>query len=205
MTIRSTPAGGAGNSTSIPDVAEELEGPEGDAYIGGDNDLTGWAGSDTLDGGAGDDTLSGFAGNDLLLPGTGDDWIYMEIDGLGASASSVEVASYVNDLTATGGEGRDHFVFSDTGDRDTGDSSELWITDFDEDEDTIVIESAHFSIFNTAVTDLGDIDTNGDGVISADDRNWVYNFSRGLEFTSLDAKLIVEGVYSFDADAIDIL
>lgn len=133
-----------------------IGGAGADALFGEDGDDTLWGidGDDTLDGGPGDDILRGDAGEDLLLPGAGAD---AALGGAGDDEISGAFFS-ADDLPdlpdrLDGGEGEDR-ITGDDGDLVTGgggadilrvlgidqpDATPVTITDFDPEEDTLVL------------------------------------------------------------------
>ncbi len=159
--------GMAGNDTISGGVGDDTidAGADDDTVYGGDGNDTitggtgddrieGGDGNDTIDAGADDDTVSGGIGNDSIAGGAGDD----TIEG-GAGNDTLEGGAG-ND-TLTGGAGSDVFVLSSGGGDDT-------ITDFDTDDsdgDGFTTDLIDIS----ALTDAGNVLTNQDGNITADE------------------------------------
>ncbi len=97
----------------------------------GRNELAGKGGKDGLDGGGGRDRLYGGSGHDTLDGGDGRDWLD------GGRGHDV----------LTGGNGQDTFVFSVKAKQRHADT----ITDFDSDNDTIVLSHKVFKALSTGV------------------------------------------------------
>ncbi len=219
--------GGAGN--------DDLHGRDGDdLLIGGDgnDDIHGGDGNDTIKAGAGNDEIWGGnndgatvfndliwggEGNDTIhagegistvYGGKGDDRIELGVDVPDEGGSFVSGPIYVvieRQLEATGGEGADTFVFTDTG--------EITITDFDDAEDTIEFHDIHGTktvfawpgILKRAIEDIDDLDSNGDGVISSADKDWYVVDNDTLMFSSIGlSRLFIEGVTYVDIDAFEV-
>ena len=128
---------------------DRLTGAAGDDLLigrGGHDRLTGGAGDDSLRGMSGDDLLAGGSGDDLLKGGTGNDTLrgasgndrLMGESGAdrmaGAAGNDVLIGGRGNDRL-TGGSGADSFIFRRGDDMDR-------ITDFDPDQDRLLIDKA---------------------------------------------------------------
>lgn len=99
-------------------------------------------GDDVVDGGEGDDSITGGTGADVVTGGLGDDVLYgglvdgaddAEADTISGGEGDDEI-NLGNDDIATGGEGADTFVRSETV------TSRALVTDFDSAEDLIVVQ-----------------------------------------------------------------
>ncbi|MGI9390328.1 MAG: calcium-binding protein, partial [Boseongicola sp.] len=179
-----------------------LKGGKGDDTLfgghGANNGLV--LGGDILFGGDGDDTLFAGEGNNEAFGGEGDDLILPDLDGV-----DDPTGVFSNNLVATGGADSDTFVFVDG-----ISSTSLRITDFDDTEDFIEFRGIErpggwlTPNIGRAVTDLDDLDTVEDGIITTADFGWeLTTDGTGLKFTTNDgASLVIEGVTSFDADAL---
>ncbi len=121
-----------------------------DRLVGSDGTdiIVGFGGNDEIDGGAGDDFIAAGAGNDIVNGGDGND----VIDG-GRGNDVLNGGSGSDELT--GGEGRDRFVFDGADPFDGGDVSaagrqiignEDFITDFNRNDDTIVLDRQTFEV-----------------------------------------------------------
>ncbi|WP_099826400.1 calcium-binding protein [Oceaniglobus indicus] len=166
-----TLAGDAGNDSILGDSGRDsISGGYGDDTLeGGDDD-------DTLNGDAGDDLLYGGAGADLLRGGAGDDTLNGLYDDTTLSrtvdpdlADTLEGGDGDDRLilgaadTATGGTGNDQFVLDDAigqpdADADADTAGPAVITDFDADDDMLVLEydgdtMPELTIEMTAATD----------------------------------------------------
>lgn len=128
----------------------------------GHDTVYGWYGDDTVDGGFGDDTVSGDDGSDLVRGGPGNDYFDFRDPGLdtllggagddriltrtlpwddGPRASVIDggpgddILGFEDGSTVTGGTGADDLRLSS----DLADSAPSRITDFDVEEDTLLI------------------------------------------------------------------
>lgn len=130
------------------DTADLIYGGDGDYTInggGGDDQLHGGDGNTILNGGAGDDTLfagDGYVGqsDNILNGGAGADTIYGSNEAenlLNGDDGDDEIHMRGSD-TATGGEGADGFHYS----TEYSDGEVSTITDYNADEDQIVVEHA---------------------------------------------------------------
>ena len=119
-----------------------------------DLEIHGGAGDDVVTGGSGNDLLFGEAGNDVLFGGAGDDTLY-------ATAGADTLA---------GGEGADTFVIA---------SADAVITDFDAEEDTLMIDASAFGIDATGTATLNDL------VYYQDEDNDVHFVTYGRPMTEI--------------------
>lgn len=112
--------------------------------------LTGSDDDDALFGYDGDDALTGAGGDDVLLGGEGDDALQGDDD-------DDRLRGGDGNDTLAGGDGEDRFCFRDDGSADT-------ITDFDVDEDVIVVRGRFDDIEDE--DDLVDrLTTDADGTV----------------------------------------
>lgn len=128
------------DATWAEDHPAAVTGTEGaDVLTGTDGDdlLAGLAGDDQLSGGAGDDVLLGGAGADLLQGGAGNDQLYGAegADTLQGGAGDDQLLAGGGD-TVTGGEDADQFIL---GSWFAGDGAPAEITDYNPDEDQLVV------------------------------------------------------------------
>ena len=128
------------------DSADRLEGEQGDDLI------VGKKGADVLTGSWGDDTLKGGRGADTLNGSIGFDTL---IPGRG-------------DDTLTGGRAPDDFVFTKSG------LGRKFITDFDSDEDCIVLSTENNASWKSIADIIASVKAVGSG-------NYVYTLRRGLK------------------------
>ena len=152
------------------DGNDTIAGLEGDDDIhgeAGDDKLKGNEGNDSLHGGIGNDSLAGGDGNDLLLGGDGNDTIN---DGSGndtleggAGDDRLIVRDGANVLT--GGAARDtfHFKFAEDIPEQTNE-----ITDFQVEEDRIIIQSAEDNPNAEYDSETGRLSLNGQDIIQLD-------------------------------------
>ncbi|MBE9189444.1 hypothetical protein IQ230_03500 [Gloeocapsopsis crepidinum LEGE 06123] len=124
--------GGAGNDTLYGGLgSDELYGGSGNDKLFGDDD------NDLLFGLDGNDSLNGSRGNDMLVGGRGNDTL------IGGGGSDLLVGGNGFD-TLTGGSGVDGFIFYSN--KEGVDK----ITDFNSQEDLIIIDQLGFSDSNNA-------------------------------------------------------
>ncbi|PSL17572.1 calcium-binding protein [Shimia abyssi] len=122
-----------------------LGGGHGDDQVyglGGDDIIFGKSGDDTLDGGDGDDLIFNGAGSDVVDGGAGDDLIW----------------AGGGDDQLTGGAGGDTFGF----DADTAGNGNDNITDFNTDEDTLLLANYGFQTKYDVIRAMADSE---DGVV----------------------------------------
>lgn len=157
--------GGDGSDVIRGDDGDDrLLGGDGDDQIFGGNGedmIYGGLGTDSLFGDAGDDVIAGDA-DDFMQGGEGNDVLRFNQGGVGGiaegGAGNDILFSAGGGVTFTGGEGADIFWSSSTDDAgaptDTqGDLNDVIITDFDPDEDILVLQYT-----NTANDDAADLD-----------------------------------------------
>jgi len=164
--------GGTGNDHLFGNAgADFLEGESG-------NDrLSGGINNDTLDGGAGDDTLQGDNGSDLLRGGDGDDLLK------GNAGHDNLDGGRGNDILS-GGIGADRFTFGSGRDR---------ILDFQNEIDTLVLDSALWGGGSLSLSQLANYVTEtADGSISLD-------FGNGniLELSGVETLSVLNGDVEF--------
>ena len=158
-------------------LANVLTGGAGDdSLYGGDgNDtLYGGSGNDVLDGGSGNDVLSGGDGDDTITGGDGNDTLYggsgtNVLDG--GDGDDVLYAGSGDGTVMTGGDGADTFVF-------TGGYGV--ITDFNQAEDTIMIDASAYGLDDLVGKDLTALDLMGwaDSWLSTSDNDTnLYHFN----------------------------
>lgn len=129
--------GDTGDDTTDDAATEDddpFTGTEGDDQIiggGGDDLISGFAGNDFLAGDDGSDTIDSDTGNDTIYAGDGNDLLRVEgaYNELFGNAGD-DILWTTTSAVKTGGEGSDYFL--------AGEDLSL-VTDFDPDEDTIVV------------------------------------------------------------------
>lgn len=126
---------------------------------GGNDSITTAEGKDTIVGGQGNDSLAGGRGADIINGGNGDDRIS---GGLGRDR-------------LTGGQGADSFVFSSSG----GGANRDRITDFDPDEDLIVLSRSTFSLNGSPGQALQEANFHTGASATADTHRIIYDPSTG--------------------------
>ncbi|MEC3863345.1 calcium-binding protein [Mesobacterium sp. TK19101] len=130
------------------DGDDGLDGGDGqDTLWGGlgDDTLTGGSGDDALHGREGADVMDGGAGADTLFGGDGDDLLLGrllgdqggDVDFLNGGDGADTLVAGAGDIL-TGGDGTDEFVVGEWGD-DPDDDTPAQFTDFDPDEDRMVV------------------------------------------------------------------
>ncbi len=126
------------NGFNTPDSILGLAGDDTLNGLGGRDWVVGGAGNDLIRGGAGDDILEGRPGFDNLLGGDGDDILRggQGRDRLNGGAG--------ND-TLTGGASIDFFIFNTNSTFDTNDVGIDTITDFNTDQDFILLDKTTFA------------------------------------------------------------
>ena len=151
-----------GNDILLAGYGEDLVfGGNGDDTIKGgyDNDtLNGSNGDDLLDGGTGDDLLNGSNGDDLLKGGVGNDLLN------GSNGDDLLDGGRGND-TLTGGFNADRFFYN--GALEFIEIGKDVITDFEVNQDQIVLSQTTFDVF-TGTTD-GAIDTAEFEIVTSDE------------------------------------
>lgn len=164
--------GGAGS--------DALSGGDGDDFLRGDGPASGSTssdGADTLSGGEGDDTLGGNGGDDLLRGGNGS-------DGLWGSEGSDTLDGGGDDDFLQGGNGADVFEVGRTG----------------FGADTIGDFAAGTDILDLSALTLvaGDLDSSGDGIVTAADDLGTTNGSGDLVLSVGGGSITLVGVQSVD-------
>lgn len=114
------------------DTAAGYDGADWLSGLGGADSLLGEAGNDQLFGGGGNDALYGGDGADFLGGGSGDDLLFG-----GAGNDRIRMTEGLD--TATGGAGRDRFIFAQQ------DSGPATVTDFHSGEDQLRFTSAYLT------------------------------------------------------------
>ena len=158
-----------------------------------------------LYGGNNDDTLVAQSVDYTFLSGGAGDDTLVYAPAHVQSTNFVGPPIYTPDVTMAGGSDADRFILNHHG----LDQIDFVITDFNEAEDTLVFDNMRrdggvFS--NPEINDIGDLDTNGDNVISSADRDWSQTASGHLV---LDLEggdtLTLRNTNSIDINAIEIL
>lgn len=211
---------GTDETTDVTDTAEIIEGTEEDDLIygtDGDETLSGSQANDTIYGGGGDDVIDGAHGDDLVIGGDGNDTLsggigegirdyytrsnpLAEPDGddtlIGGAGDDLLYGGPGHD-TLTGGEGSDVFQIATArfGDMAT-------ITDFNPDEDQLIIQEIRFSDLETPLTGSGLLVVDWPGGSGADllyDGHQIASITgaQGLDPTLIE---IVNGVYGSNGD-----
>lgn len=159
---------------------------EPDRGTNGNNTLHGYDGDDSVNGRDGNDRLYGVNGRDHLVGGRGADVI-------SGGAGDDRLWADFGDDVLTGGTGRDTFYFelgSPTDDNDT-----VTVTDL-RSNDRIKIWDIHHPGLSK-----GDLDSNGDGRIDADDADFSV-IDGNLLYDGEGGNIAFEDVAQFDADQI---
>ncbi|MEM8685484.1 MAG: calcium-binding protein, partial [Pseudomonadota bacterium] len=150
---------------ALTTVMEGTSGSELLSDSGGSDIMIGGAGHDTLKGGSGWDVLFGGAGNDVLNAGGGID---KATGGHGDDTYVQGKAWWRLDITERG-SGNDTLLLAGTDSVDA-DGERNWDASINGDDLTIFFGGAHVNIRD------GLQDSNGDGVLDAQDENVVENF-----------------------------
>ncbi|MGD1804089.1 spondin domain-containing protein [Dapis sp. BLCC M126] len=126
------------NGLETPDSIRGLAGNDTLNGFGGRDWLVGGRGNDLLRGGAGDDILEGRTGVDHLLGGAGDDM-------LKGGAGNDRLNGGAGNDTLMGGSKSDLFIFNTNEAFDTDDVGVDTITDFNTDDDFILLDRDTFA------------------------------------------------------------
>ena len=151
---------------------------EGDA---GNNEFIGNAGNDSFRGGGGNDTLDGsVGGNDTLDGGEGDDTLV-------ASAGADSLTGGGGNDELTGGSDADTFAFAAAHGSDT-------ITDFNDREDTIILDGAEEAADITVANDGSDVRvTWSGGTITLRDEELADITAASFDLTEGDLSRVLTG------------
>lgn len=129
----------------------------------GANNITGTVGNDRIEARGGNDTVGGTGGNDTIFGEGGNDRLYGGDghDRISGGSGNDYINGGAGNDTLTGGTGADTF---------DGGSGQTFITDFNANEDTLVIRSgaagsfAELSVSRVGTRDVVIADINGDGL-----------------------------------------
>ncbi|MGD1804091.1 spondin domain-containing protein [Dapis sp. BLCC M126] len=132
---------GVGERLNGTDQADIINGRGGDDIVnglGGNDQVIGGKGNDLIRGGEGDDILEGRTGFDRLLGGAGDDM-------LKGGAGNDRLNGGAGNDTLMGGSKSDLFIFNTNEAFDTDDVGVDTITDFNTDDDFILLDRDTFA------------------------------------------------------------
>jgi serralysin len=153
-------SGGDGNDAIGGGVGDDqIDAGDGNDLIYGGRDAGDTGQNDVIDAGAGNDTVFAGAGNDSVAGGTGDDDLYSGggSDTVDGGAGDDTLWGGGGDDIFTGGAGDDMFFFGGTNGDDT-------VTDFDTDDDTLVLSGAVTDFTSSADVEAAARDT-ADGLL----------------------------------------